>query len=504
MRVFVAGFQHETNTFAPSLADWAAFQLGDSFPALVQGEAMCRQLAGTNMPMGGFLDSAARQGWGVIPSIWAGATPSAHVTEDAFERLSALLLDDLRQALGGGVDAVYLDLHGAAVAEHIDDCEGELIARVRKHVGERVPIVASLDLHANVTARMLEQADALVAYRTYPHTDMADTGKRAAELLLRRQAREDREMLAAHRLGFLIPINAQSTFTEPAKTVYEQMAALDTRLGTVTSFCMGFPAADFPECGPHIWSYGERAHEALETMRSLVDVRANWTLQLLSPQDAVKRGIALYESSPNQPVVIADTQDNPGAGADGNTTGMLRALLALQVGRRYPGRVALGMLCDAEAARHAHAAGEGAILTLTLGHAVRTFDGSPSDPSLEVTAKVRRLASGKCRLQGPMMTGVEVDLGPSACLEVDGVLVAVISGKAQLLDRQMLAMVGIHAQEQALIVVKSSNHFRADFAPIASHILVAKASGPMAADPGDLPWRNLDRRFWRAIPSEAT
>ena len=174
-RVLIAGYQHETNTFAPSLADWTAFNRGDSFPAFIRGKAMQDKLTGINIPVGGFIDAAKAEGWQLIPSAWAGAIPSSYVTQDAFERISAAILEDVHAARVQGLDAVYLDLHGAAVAEHADDSEGELISRIRAIVGPDVPIVASLDLHANVTRRMLREADALVSYRTYPHVDMAAT-----------------------------------------------------------------------------------------------------------------------------------------------------------------------------------------------------------------------------------------------------------------------------------------------------------------------------------------
>jgi len=162
-RVLIAGYQHETNTFAPSLADWTAFNRGDSFPAFTRGQAMQDKLTGINIPVGGFIDAAKAEGWQLIPSAWAGAIPSSYVTRDAFERISAAILEDVQSARVQGLDAVYLDLHGAAVAEHADDSEGELIARIRALVGPDVPIVASLDLHANVTRRMLREADALVS-----------------------------------------------------------------------------------------------------------------------------------------------------------------------------------------------------------------------------------------------------------------------------------------------------------------------------------------------------
>lgn len=487
-RILIAGYQHETNTFAPSLADWAAFTRGDSFPAFVRGPAMVEQLAGINIPVAGFIEVARTKGWSLVPSGWAGAIPSSYVTRDAFERIAGAICDDVRAA--GGLDGIYLDLHGAAVAEHALDSEGELLARLRAIVGADVPIVASLDLHANVTQRMLQMADALVSYRTYPHVDMARTGERAAELLARRLAAGRKEPMQARRLPFLIPLNAQSTWMEPARTLYDELEALDREHGAVLSFCMGFPASDFDECAPMVWGHGPRAEAAVERLFARAAEPRQWQLECMPARDAAAQAIALAEHA-DKPVVIADTQDNPGAGGDSNTTGMLHALLAQGAGRRFPGQVALGLMFDPAAGRAAHEAGLGAELDIALGTAVPTFTGQASDPPLRARFKVIALADGRCTLTGPMMTGLTVKLGPSACLEVDGIRVAVVSGKKQLLDRELLRMVGIHHERQRIVVVKSSNHFRADFQPHASQVLVAKAAGPMAADPADLPWTRL-------------
>jgi microcystin degradation protein MlrC len=495
-RILIAGFQHETNTFAPSLADWAAFTRGDSFPAFVRGAAMPQQLGGINIPVAGFIDAARHHGWTLVPSAWAGAIPSSYVTRDAFERIAGAICEDVRDARDrGGLDAIYLDLHGAAVAEHALDSEGELLARLRAIVGPALPIVASLDLHANVTRRMLDLADALVSYRTYPHVDMADTGALAAELLARRLKAGKKEPMHVRRFPYLIALNAQSTFLEPAHSIYEELKALDREFGCVLSFCPGFPAADFDECGPALWGHGERAEAAVERLYARAGEPAPWRVQVLPARDAVAQAMNLAASSTvaGKPVVVADTQDNPGAGGDSNTTGMLHALLAQGAGRRFPGQVALGLMFDPAAGRAAHEAGLGAEIELTLGKAVPTFTGQPSDPPLSGRFKVLALADGKCTLKGPMMTGLTVALGPSACLEIDGIRIAVVGGKKQLLDRELLRMVGIHAEQMRLIVVKSSVHFRADFQPNASHVLVGKAAGPMAADPGDLPWQRLSK-----------
>ena len=491
MRIFVAGFQHETNTFAPTRADWRAFESGSAFPAFSHGQAMLEKLGGTSLPMGGFIREARRRGWTLLPSAWAGASPSAHVTREAFERIAGHIVGDAQR---GGFDAVYLDLHGAAVAEHADDAEGELLQRLRTVIGPVMPLVASLDLHANVTRRMLQQASVMSAYRTYPHIDGADTGARCAALLA--ELWEHGKPWHTHqvRIPFLLPLNAQSTMMQPAGGVYERLAALDERCGVRLSFAMGFPAADFDECGPVVFGHGPDAESVHKTVQRIADevveLRPDWALDLLSPAEAVQHALALAARS-DKPVVIADTQDNPGAGADSNTTGMLHALHAAGAGRRFPGQVALGLLYDPAAARIAHEAGVGAELELSVGKAVRCFDGTLSDPPVRGRAKVLSLSDGIVPLHGPMTAGSTVHLGPSAGVEIDGIRVHVVSGQCQMLDLDLFRFLGVEPERMKLLVNKSSVHFRAAFTPIAAHILVAVAPGPMAANPAALPWTRL-------------
>jgi microcystin degradation protein MlrC len=215
-----------------------------------------------------------------------------------------------------------------------------------------------------------------------------------------------------------------------------------------------------------------------------------WRPEWLPAREAVAQALSLAASS-SAPVVVADTQDNPGAGGDSNTTGMLRALIQQGAGLAYPQQIALGLMFDPEAARVACAAGVGAQLEMSLGKAVPIFTGELSDPPVQGRFTVRGISEGACLLKGPMMKGSTIQMGPSACLEIDGIFIAVASGKMQMLDRELFRTVGIQPENMKVVVVKSSNHFRADFTPMASHVLIAKAPGPMAADPGDLPWKKL-------------
>nr|WP_198172350.1 M81 family metallopeptidase [Burkholderia pseudomallei] len=475
MNILIAGFQHETNTFAPTRASYQSFVRGEGFPPLARGAGVL-SLRDVNVPIGGFIRAAQASGHALLPVVWAGACPSAHVTSGAFERIGGEIVAAVQ---AGGFDAIYLDLHGAMVTEQFDDGEGELLARVRRIVGERMPIVVSLDLHANVTARMAAHASALVAYRTYPHVDMAQTGERAARVLERLAAEARPLHCAIRRLPFLIPINGMCTHAEPASGAYRLLAQLE-RDGVVSmSFAPGFPAADFPECGPTVWAH---AFEADALFAKLVGDEARWSVPLLAPDAAAAEAIRMSRTA-TRPIVIADTQDNPGAGGDADTMGMVRALL--RCGARD---AAVGVIWDPDAAAAAHRAGVGARIGLRLGGRSRVRGDAPLDAEFEV----EHLSDGRFRFDGPMFNGAHGELGPVACLRIDGVRIAVSTNKMQTFERNQFRVAGIEPERTKIVVNKSSVHFRADFEAIADAILVAKSPGPMAADPADLAWARLD------------
>jgi len=483
MRIAVGGFQHETNTFAPSAATFERFARGEGWPPLTQGGDLFDAVAGINIPIAGALTALRKTSHQLVPTAWAAASPSAQVTEDAYERIAGMIVDRIRAAMP--VDGVYLDLHGAMVADHLDDGEGELLARVRALVGCDVPVVASLDLHANVTRRMLESADAMIAYRTYPHVDMAETGERTAQLLLALLSGAPRPHLSARRIPYLIPLQAQCTMLEPTRSIYDSLRRLEGGDVTTLSFTPGFPAADFPECGPAVFAYSPNAQAAARAADALQDEvlerESAFDCPVLTPEDGVRRAMQIARTAP-RPVVIADTQDNPGAGGNSDTTGMLRALVAADAQR-----AALGLMVDREAARIAHAAGQGAVVEIALGGKSKI----PGDAPFHGRFIVERLSDGKFTCKGPFYFGARMDLGPSACLRIGGVRVVVTSEKPQMADQEQYRFVGIEPTRQAILVNKSSVHFRADFAPIAQEIIVCKAPGPMLADTGDFPWKRL-------------
>ncbi len=482
MRIAIGGFQHETNTFAPSKATYEDFARGGGWPPLMEGNDLFDAVAGINLPVTGALELLRGKRCDVVPTAWAAASPSAHVTRDAFERISGTIVQRLQAA--GPVDGVYLDLHGAMVTEHLHDGEGELLARIRQVVGDEIPLVASLDLHANVTQRMVQHADALIAYRTYPHVDMADTGARTAAFLLKRLQGMPRPHAVLRRLPFLIPLQAQCTMLEPTQSLYRELAQLESG-DAMLSFTPGFPAADFPECGPCVLAYARQAafaaHQADALCAAVAAREAQFDTPVYSPEEGVRRAMQLALRA-RRPVVIADTQDNPGAGGNSDTTGMLRALVGANAQR-----AALGLIADAQAARAAHAAGEGAHIEIALGGR----SGIAGDAPFHARFQVERLSDGRFTCKGPFYRGARMSIGASACLRIGDVRVVVASDKPQLADQEMYRFVGIEPTEQAILVNKSSVHFRADFAPIAEEILVCKSPGPMLADTSEFAWKNL-------------
>ena len=484
-RIAIGGMQHETNTFAPSKADYAAFEAGGGWPGVQYGEPLFDAVAGANIPAAGAIQALRAMGHALVPIAWAAASPSAQVTSDAFERIVGEIVARLEAARP--LEGVYLDLHGAMVTEAHDDGEGEILRRVREVVGPRVPIAVSLDLHANVTRAMVEGADALVAYRTYPHVDMAETGARAARLLDRMLRTGSRLASAWHGFDFLTGIPSQCSFIEPCKSIYALLAELENRHDVMLSFTPGFPMADFEECGMAVFGYGGEACEvgrAVESLRACVaDSEPVFALELHSPHDAVVR--AKQRGAPGAPVVLADTQDNPGAGGNGDTTGLLAALV-----RQEAREATLGLLIDAESAVRARAAGQGATLAFSLGGR----SGVDGDAPFAGEFTVERLGDGQFTCTGPMFKGFRMKLGPMALLRsraAPGVRVALASRKCQAGDQEMFRHLGVEPRRERILALKSSVHFRADFEPIAREVLVVKSPGPALADPAEFRWTKL-------------
>ena len=482
MRIAIAGFQHETNTFAPMRANFEDFRKHDAWPGLTRGTAVFDVFAELNLPIAGFMRAARAEGQELVPSLWCSAEPSSYVSRDAFERVTSMMCEDL--AAGAPLDAVYLDLHGAMVAEHFDDAEAEVLRRVREVVGDRLPVIVSLDLHANVSAALVERASALAIFRTYPHVDMADTGARAHRLL--QAILRDGPLAKAYRqVPYLTPLSAQGTREEPNRSIYRYIESLDAPDLSVDYAC-GFPPADIPDSGASVVAFGpdaEKVRAAADgVLTRLLEVESEFSNVLLSPQEAVRVAMAHGAG----PVVIADVQDNPGAGATSDTTGMLEALV--EGGAR--GAV-LGVLQDPEVAAQAHEAGAGASISANLGGKLGTPGVRPWSGRFRVDA----LGDGRFTCTGEMYRGTRTELGPMALLRVDHpaceVRVVVGSERFQCLDQAVFRHVGIEPAEERILVLKSTVHFRADFDPIASRTLLAAAPGAHPCTLRNLEYRKL-------------
>ena len=489
-RIAVGGFQHETNTFSPVPATLADFQAPDAWPGLTRGAALFEAVAGINLPAAGFVQEARALHHDLVPLTWCSAQPSGRVTRDAFERIAAMLVDDLRNC--GSLDAVYLDLHGAMVAEHVDDADGELLRRVRAVVGAGVPVVASLDFHANLSSEMARCATALVSYRTYPHVDMAECGARAARVLhdILRGAQVASYL---EKIDYLIPLTSQSTLVDPLHSVMREVEAAERAPVLSLGVVPGFPAADVAECGPSVYGCGRDAFHLATTVRQLAaELRqreGEFALELHTIEQAIA-AIRRAAPAPGRPIILADTQDNPGAGGHADTMSLIKALVACDARS-----VLAGVICDPAAAACAHAAGEGASVDLSLG----AGSGTPGESPLAARFKVIALGDGRFTGTGPFYRGARFELGPMALLELGGVRIAVASRKQQAADQAMFRHLRAEPADHAVLVLKSSVHFRADFGAIAGRILVVEAPGPNIDDPAKLPFHKL-RPGMRASP----
>jgi len=480
--IAVGGFQHETNTFAPHLAHFEDFVKNDSWPGLTRGEALFPTMQGLNIPLTGFIDAAQQQR--LYPLLWCSAEPSSYVTQDAFERIADMFIEDLRAA--DQLDAVYLDLHGAMVVAHFEDGEGELLRRVREIIGPDMPLLVSLDLHANVTEAMVEHATAITVYRTYPHLDMAETGARAFELLQKALAGE-KFVGAMRKLPFLIPLSSQCTDHEPCRSIYQRVAESNGEGLYCADFAAGFPPSDIFECGAAVLLYGDNeavVQKELDDLFAYVsDAEPGFVNELVAPDRAVAQAMQIES---DKPVVLADAQDNPGAGGTSDTTGLLEAMVQGQAKSAV-----LAIMFDPEVADIAHTAGVGARFKTGLG-AKSGFTGvSPYVGDFEVEA----LGDGSFVQTGDMNKNSKAELGPMALLRVidenSEVRVIVASQRAQCLDLSMIRHLGVEPAEQRILGVKSTVHFRADFDPIACRTIVVNAPGASSCELVKLPYRNL-------------
>ncbi len=489
--ILTGEFSHESHSFSRRKADYRAFLdrgvfLGNSaIPA--RGDA--------NTGLAGFLDVARRHDSTVIHSVSASAEPAGPVTKEAFERVVGVMVDVARQNKER-IDGVLLALHGAMVTEVTEDGEGEILARLRAVLGPRVPIGITLDLHANVTRRMCELAEIIVSFKTYPHVDMREVARQAAEILHRTMAGEIKPRTLRVHVPMLEEPNGCRTDIGPMIEWVAKAREYERRPDVfAVSVNGGFAQADIKEVGPTVLVTGEgdmEAHRrfARDIAAELWQQRNDVLNRFYSVADAVE--IAGTHAAATGPLIIAEYSDNPGGGAYGDTTELLRAMLAAKIGE-----ACFGPMVDPEAAAalNRHAPGERVEITLG-GKTDPTFGGPP----LQLSGTLIGLFDGSYTGDGPMVGGLELSFGPTAVLKADGIDILVVTVPSQMLDLQQFRAFGIDPAKHRVVALKSQQHFRAAFGPIAGKIIVCDGSGLSTTNVARFPYRNVPRPIFPLDP----
>ncbi len=486
-RVLIAQFMHETNTFSklPTTLDdyrrrW-----------LIEGAAMVPRFTGTRNEIGGYIDAVKKYGW---EPVWAGAanaTPSGKLTKECWETIRDMIVNAAKKA--GRLDAICLSLHGAMVTETEDDAEGALLETLRGVVGPDVPIAATLDLHANATVRMASNTSLLVSYRTYPHIDGYERAVQAATLV--QEALEGRKkprcllvqpaMLEGADHGRTTQPGLMRDLLAKADA-YEKEPGIDA-----VSIQAGFTWADIPVTGPSVAVSHEPGAEsrARAIARELIDEIWKRRDESSSDYRPISDAIAAARAGVGKqgPLVIADGTDNPGGGGYNDTTPVLQALIDAKVEN-----VGFGTIYDPGTVQQAIKAGVGAEIDVVLGGHTDPAMGGP----VKAKAIVKLLSDGTFKNDGPMNAGVETSMGPTAVLRIDGIDVVTISNRIQTIDLQVFLSQGIDPTAKSVLVVKSVQHFRAAYAPIAREIVLVDSGGICSPDIHRLKFTKLRRPIW--------
>jgi microcystin degradation protein MlrC len=470
-RVLTVRFMHETNTFSRVATDMTLirrrdFHLDNEIPDAFRG---------TRSALGATFEAADRYGWTLIHPVSANPNPSGIVTDAAFEAISSIILDAVDAK--APVDGALLHLHGAMVAESHEDAEGEFLARLRGKLGPEVPIVITLDLHANVTRRMAENANALIAFRTYPHVDMYERAWQGAELLERAMRGEIRPVTVIARRPMIYGLDRGRHESPPMAELLARAAAIEERgEALAVSICAGFSRADIRDVGPSVTVTTDGADPRAQAIaESFMDhaweTRDFSSFRLLTVAEAV--ALAQEGKPGDKPLVVADYTDNPGGGGYGDATAFLQGLVAARVKS-----VAFHAICDPHAVQQGIAAGIGARTTLVLGGKTDpAIGGGP----LELYGEVACLTNGRFIAYGPMGGGVERNYGRSMVFRTGGIDIVVITNNGQATDLGQFTSLGIDPMRYRTVAVKSMQHFRAAFAPIARDIVLVD-TGALCAE----------------------
>lgn len=477
MRVFSGGIATETNTFAPMPTGMATFRDRGYYPAGTHPDHM--------FYFGGPLWAARLrgkpQGWDLVEGLVAGAQPSGTTTRACYEGLREELLADLRAALP--VDMVLLGLHGAMVADGYDDCEGDLLQRVRAIVGPDVVLGAELDPHSHLTPAMVDSADLLIAYKEYPHTDVLERALELVDLCAATVEKQVRPVAAVIDCEMIVTVH---TSRDPARSFVDRIQAMEGKDGVLSiSIAHGFAWGDVAEMGTKVLVYADGdVAKAQALARQLADELIAMRERLAVPNPSIDAALDEALAAQGGTVVISDGADNPGGGAASDATFFLKRIV-----ERGIRDVAIGPFWDPIAARIAIEAGEGARLPLRIGGKVSPLSGDPLD--LECTVKAVRLEHRQTGL-----SNTRTEMGDCALVESGGVEILLCSLRNQAMGTDLFTGIGCDLAAKKIVVVKSSQHFHASYSKIASRVIYAAAPGAVTHDLRTLPYRKVRRPKW--------
>lgn len=490
-RVLLAEIMHETNTFNRIATVKADFETRYWH----EGMQAASVLAGTNTEIAGFIEAAQNYDWSLEVPLAASASPSGPMAAADWHRVKQLILEPLQA--GREFDAVALVLHGSMVTEATLDAEGELLHDVRALAGEDTLIAVTLDMHANVSAAMIAAADMMMAYRTYPHVDQRERALHMARLMQDVLQGAPRPELVMARLPMMDAANhGQTADGQPMPGLLKLAETVEARDGIVcASIQIGFPWSDVPDIGPNVvvTASDNRAGRAAaeELMQAVWHSRHDTQLEFATPADAM--ALATRGRAGDRPLVLADFADNPAGGAYGDSPNLLRAMIAARLER-----AAFATISDPVSVEQAVNAGIGATVHLSLGG-----KGAPElTPPLEVEAEVVNLTDGEFICAGPMWRGVAFSMDATAVVRVGGIDVIVSSVPTAVMDLNVFRSVSINPEQLTTIGLKSRNHFKAAYDPVARETLLVDAGGIASMRLRELTYRNIPRPIWPLENSE--
>lgn len=481
MRVAIGMISHETNTFRPGLTGVEAFKALE----WTAGDEILHEHRGVRDDLGGMIEAAERLGIELAPTLATAAEPSATISRAAYETMRDTLFTAIRDA--GPVDAISLCLHGAGSAEGIDDVEGTLLGELREMVGRDLPIVVTLDLHGNMTPAMVEHADILLNCHEYPHVDMFDRGQEAIALAAELVRGEITPTRYLAQLPMILP--PVTTFVDPGLAIAVRCREWEARPGVIDcAFVHGFPHTDVPIVNVSVLATTDNDPElarqaALDVAGYIWDIRDTLRDDLPGAEEAMRLALA----SEARPVVVAEVSDNSGGGAPADGTYLLAALLAAN----QP-QTCFGFLADREVVAQAHAAGVGATIDIKLGGKTDHLHGEP----LAARAYVKCLTDGRFHLTSPMGAGAEEQLGRMTRLVIGNVDVLVSEIRSQTLDDEVFRLHGIDVTRYRIVCLKSMQHFRAGFMPLAGEIIRADPPGSTTSNLSRHPYTRVPRPIW--------